>query len=73
MKDSTDRFDLEQNIMKCWNVTEDIYLLYENVMEKELTKDQIANALLGLHQLYEMKFEKLFDNFETLVHDKKLS
>lgn len=73
MKDSTDRFDLEQNIMKCWNVTEDIYLLYENVMEKELTTDQIANALLGLHQLYEMKFEKLFDNFETLVHDKKLS
>lgn len=73
MKDSTDRFDLEQNIMKCWNVTEDIYLLYENVMEKELTKDQIANALLGLHQLYEMKFEKLFDNFETLVHEKKLS
>lgn len=73
MKDATDRFDLEQNIMKCWSVTEDIYLLYENVMEKELTKDQIANALLGLHQLYEMKFEKLFDNFETLVHDKKLS
>ena len=73
MKDSTDRFDLEQNIMKCWNVTEDMHLLYENVTEKDLTQDQIANALLGLHQLYEMKFEKLFSNFETLVREKKLS
>lgn len=73
MKDATDRFDLEQNIMKCWSVTEDIYLLYENVMEKEMTKDEISNVLLGLHQLYELKFNKLFDNFETLVHDKKLS
>lgn len=73
MKDATDRFDLEQNIMKCWSVTEDIYLLYENVMEKEMSKDEISNALLGLHQLYEMKFNKLFDNFETLISEKKLS
>jgi len=73
MKDTIDRFDLEQNILKCWSVTEDINLLYENVMEKELTKDQIANALLGIHQLYEMKFEKLWDTFETLIHEKKLT
>lgn len=67
-----DRFDLEQNIMKCWNVTDDIHLLFENVMEKDLTKDDIANALLGMRQLYEMKFEKLWDNFEQLIEDKKL-
>jgi hypothetical protein len=69
-----DRFDLEQNIMKCWNVTDDINLLYENVMDSnpELTTDQIANALLGMHQLYEMKFEKLFRNFEQLVKEGKI-
>jgi len=69
-----DRFDLEQNIMKCWNVTDDIYLLYENVMDgvPEMTTDQIANALLGMHQLYEMKFEKLFRNFEQLVKEGKI-
>jgi hypothetical protein len=72
MKDSTDRFDLEQNIMRCWNVTEDIDLLYENVMEKDMTTDDIANALLGLKQLYEMKFNKLWDNFEQLIKDEKL-
>ena len=70
-----DRFDLEQNIMRCWNVTEDIDLLYENVMDRspEMTTDDIANALLGMKQLYEMKFEKLWANFEQLVHDKKLT
>jgi hypothetical protein len=73
MKDTKDRFDLEQNILKTWNVTEDIYLLYENVMEKEMTTDEIANTLLGIHQLYEMKFNKLWDNFETLIEEKKLT
>lgn len=70
-----DRFDLEQNIMKCWNVTDDIYLLYENVMDRapEMTTDEIANALLGMHQLYEMKFEKLFNNFEKLIQEKKIT
>lgn len=74
MKNNIDRFDLEQNIMKCWSVTEDVQLLYENVMENDdLSKDDIANALLGIHQLYEMKFNKLFENFETLIRDKKLT
>lgn len=74
MGNATDRFDLEQNILKCWNVTEDIDLLYENVMENDdMSKDDIANALLGMKQLYEMKFNKLWDNFEILVSEKKLT
>ena len=67
-----DRFDLEQGILQCWNVVDDIDLLYENVMDKDMTTDEIANTLLGLQQLYKMKFEKLFDTFEKLVHDKKI-
>lgn len=69
-----DRFDLEQDIMNCWNVTSDIELLYENVMERspEMTTDEIANALLGLQTLYEMKFEKMFRHFESLVHERKI-
>ena len=72
MTGKNDRFDLEQNIMRCWSVTEDIDLLYENVMESDMSQDDIANALLGLRVMYEMKFQKLWDNFETLIKDKKL-
>ena len=67
-----DRFDLEQDIMKCWNITEDIDLLYRNVMDKDLSTDDIANALLGMKTLYEMKFNEMFDHFEKLVHEKKI-
>ena len=67
-----DRFDLEQDIMKCWNVTEDIDLLYRNVMEKEMSSDDIGNALLGIKTIYEMKFEEMFNHFEILVREKKI-
>ena len=68
-----DRFDLEQDILKCWNVTEDIDLLYSNIMEKDLTTDDIANALLGMKTLYDMKFEKMFNHFEKLIEEKKIT
>jgi hypothetical protein len=70
----SDRFDLEQQILKCWNITEEIQLLNEQVLENdELTKDQISNYLLGLHTIYEMKFDKLFDQFSNMVKEKKIT
>jgi hypothetical protein len=68
----SNRFEFEQQIFDCWNVTKDINTLFEGVVEKDLTKDQIANALLGMHQLYELKFGKLFDMFEELSYKKEL-
>lgn len=67
-----DRFNLEEDILRCWNVTDDIDLLYRSVMEKDLTTDQIANALLGMKTLYDMKFDEMFNHFETLIHDGKI-
>lgn len=68
----TDRFDLEQGIMKCWNVTDDIELVYRNVMERDMSKDDIANALLGLKTLYDMRFNETFDGFTQLVQEGKI-
>ena len=63
-------FDLEQNIMKCWSVTDDIDTLYKNVMERpKLTTDDIANVLLGMKTLYHMKFEECFGSFESFVSE----
>ena len=61
------RFDLEQQIFQCWNITEDIQLLYENVMNKNMSTDVVANILLGLKSLYELKFQQCFETFEKLV------
>jgi len=69
----SDRFDLEQQILKCWNITEEVQLLNEQVLENDtLTKDQISNYLLGLSTIYDMKFEKMFEQFSDMVKEKKI-
>lgn len=65
----TDRFDLEQEIMRCWNVTEDIQNL---IAEDELTPDQHQNYLLGLATIYEVKFQKLWNVFENCVKSNQV-
>ena len=66
-----DRFDLEQEIMSCWNVVEDLKMIYaaEHLYDDE---DAMMNALLGLGSLYELKFQKLWDTFEGSIPDLKV-
>ena len=73
----SDRFDLEQEILECWKIVDDIKLLDKNVLEGKveggnLTQDEISNYLLGLESIYELKFQKMFDTFSSLVKQKKI-
>lgn len=77
LKQMTDRFDLEQQIMNCWNIVPDIDLLHKNVLEGKteggaMTTDEISNYLLGLQSVYELKFQQLFDTFSQLVKAQKI-
>jgi hypothetical protein len=63
------QFDLEQAIIRLWSMDEDIGLLYENVMEKNPPTDDIANALLGLKSLMQMRGEKCFELFESFIRE----
>jgi hypothetical protein len=60
----TDRFDLEQQILDCWKITDEIPLLEE----------QGANVadMTSLACVYEFKFKKLWETFEILIAEKKL-
>ncbi len=62
-----DRIEHETQIMACWSICDDLQTLSEGVMEKDLTTDQIANILIGLEQLYQLKFDKLFKQFESSI------
>lgn len=66
----TDRFDLEQNIMQCWNVCDDIQLLLDSW--DKMDEDQKQNYLIGLKQMYQMKFERCFNSFEQCVSTRKI-
>ena len=65
-----DRFDLEQDIMKCWNVCEDIeqFLNASDVM----SEDEQLNYLIGLKQIYEVKFNNLWNSFESCIREKSI-
>lgn len=64
------RFDLEQGILQCWNVCDDIDLLLDSW--DKLDEDQKQNYLRGLKQLYHLKFEKAWDQFESCCRSKQI-
>ena len=65
-----DQFDLEQGIMGCWHITDDLNVLFEELVENQtFTKDQASNFVLGLSTIYEAKFDKLFRTFEEFLKD----
>lgn len=66
------RFDLEQQIMECWNVTTDLRRVTEYLLDAPLEpnrEDKIANMLMGMEALYEVKFDRCFKTFEKLLQD----
>lgn len=74
MKSSIDPiFDLEQDIMSCWQVVDDVKLLYYHFGDDPRfvgldakAEDEMMNLLLGVKSMYELKFEKLWKTFEVV-------
>jgi hypothetical protein len=68
----SDRFDFEQQIIKCWGVTDDIKEVSQHFLEhhdSNFTKDKVSNTLIGLTELYDIKFNKLWNLFESVHMD----
>lgn len=60
-----DRFTLEQQIMTCWSVVEDLQMVANR---GEGTLENIQ----ALSRIYQLKFETLFDTFEQLIAEGKV-
>ena len=68
-----DRFDFEQQILDCWRITDDIRTVTEYLLDAPLEadrEDKIANMLMGIEALYQIRFDKLFQQFENLVKEQ---
>jgi hypothetical protein len=63
------QFDLEQQIMDCWGVVDDIKCLTKVQDIRSMTEDERQNYLLGLQTIYQAKFEILFDLFEKFIKE----
>ena len=73
------RFNLEQEIMKCWSILDDVELLAEVLMDsprfsdmKPEHVDKLHNKLSGIHELYELRFNKLWETFEACVKERSI-
>lgn len=65
-----DRFDLESAIMEAWHTCDDIDLIYHNTDKLKLNAgdcDNLQNQLLGLRHVSELRFQKLWDVFESMI------
>lgn len=68
----SNRFDFEQSILQCWNVTSDIDTIIKQYDLTELSQDDVQNALIGLKTVYDFKFQQLFNQFEDMINKGKI-
>jgi len=61
-----DRFDFEQEIIGCWNVTDDIKMFAGR-------EDVTAEQWEALAQVYSVKFDSLFETFEAMIKEGKIT
>lgn len=63
-------YELDQKIMGCWQITNDLDSLFRDVVETDkLDRDTISNAILGLKTIYDMKFNHLYTDYETMLKE----
>lgn len=68
LSEEADRFDLENAIMDCWRIVDDL----EQIREHCEFDDREDNLMLGLKSLYDVKFNNLQQIFEGMVHTRKM-
>lgn len=64
MKEKT-RFDLEQEILGCWGIVDDIKVFVDCLASPE--------DFLALSRVYEIRFQNLQNTFEQLVDRRKIT
>jgi len=64
-------FDLEQQMLECWNVTKDIDLVTRYLVDNSdgYTDDDVMNKYFAIKDLYELKFERMWDTFEQVCKE----
>jgi hypothetical protein len=65
-----DRFHLEQAIMEAWQTSTDIKMVYQSL--DGMSEDQVMGAVDGLHIFAEMRFESLWETFESMLHNMRV-
>ena len=67
-------FELEQQIMECWQVTDDIELITNHLVREldidAITADTIVNKYSAVKEMYEIKFDRMWKTFEKVCAER---
>jgi len=65
-------FDLEQKILRCWSLKEDLDTIVDRLVERDsVEKDELVNVLMGLSVLHDIRCSNLFDTYEIILKQQK--
>jgi hypothetical protein len=62
-----DRFDLEEQIITCWNILDELKMIVEPMEDNHIDRKRIEAVI----ELYDMKFNYLWNIFNELVETKQ--
>lgn len=62
---TVDRFDLEQQIMQCWSIVDDL----QSFIDAGASTDELR----ALAKVYQRKFDILFETFSTMVSERQFA
>lgn len=65
--DVDNRFTLEETIMSCWQTADDLKLAAAAVLDGTGDVDDLHTLLAGLARVHQMRCQKLWDVFETMI------
>ena len=70
-----DRFELEQDIIKMWNMAEYLKEFVRQFMDGKtiMTEDEVANYIEGIAKVHELHCERLWEGFETMIKNGHFS
>ena len=69
------RFELEDAMSNLHQIGEDIETIIYAIGDSPIkhTEDQLLNMLIGMKQLHDTRYQKMWDIFEQLIKEKEIS
>jgi len=64
-------FDLEQGILRCWNITDDIGEILDDLESGHMEMHEAAEALRAYQKVYQRRFERCFSQFEAYTAEMR--
>ena len=68
---TTDNFDLEQDILRCWSLTDDLGETLDDMENDRIDMEKAITVLRAFQAVYEHKFDRCFRTFKAVSQQNR--